>query len=349
MSDETLDVAGVKAKFGVPPERIVDYLTLIGDAVDNVPGVDKVGPKTAVKWIAEYGSLDGVMADADSDQGRASARTCARRSTGCRTGRKLVTVRSTATWRPHVPGWPDRWTALALARGRREALLALLQRATASRRCKRELDEAPAPRAEQPANGPRPCRRHVDDRSALERRSALRDRAHARSARRAGSRKLRAAPLTALDTETDFARPDAGPHRRHVVRGRSRARPPTCRWRTATPARRTSCRATTCWRRLKPWLEDAQRAQGRPARQVRPHVFANHGIAVRGYAHDTLLQSYVLEAHQPHGLDSLAERHLGRKRPRATRTSAARARNQIPFAQVDVRARHASTPARTPT
>ncbi len=64
MSNETLDVSGVQAKFGVPPERIVDYLALIGDAVDNVPGVPKVGPKTAAKWIAQYGSLDAVIAHA---------------------------------------------------------------------------------------------------------------------------------------------------------------------------------------------------------------------------------------------------------------------------------------------
>ena len=64
MSNETLDPPGVLAKFGVPPERIVDYLSLTGDAVDNVPGVEKVGPKTAVKWITQYGSLDQVMANA---------------------------------------------------------------------------------------------------------------------------------------------------------------------------------------------------------------------------------------------------------------------------------------------
>jgi DNA polymerase I len=64
MSNERLDEAGVLAKFGVPPDRIVDYLTLMGDTVDNVPGVAGVGPKTAAKWIAEYGSLDGVIAAA---------------------------------------------------------------------------------------------------------------------------------------------------------------------------------------------------------------------------------------------------------------------------------------------
>jgi len=69
MSNETLDVAGVEKKFGVAPACFVDYLTLIGDAIDNVPGVAKVGPKTAVKWLAEHGSLEGVIAHADGVTG----------------------------------------------------------------------------------------------------------------------------------------------------------------------------------------------------------------------------------------------------------------------------------------
>ena len=64
MSNERLDPAGVQQKFGVAPAQIVDYLALTGDAVDNVPGVEKVGPKTAAKWIQQYGSLDQVMAHA---------------------------------------------------------------------------------------------------------------------------------------------------------------------------------------------------------------------------------------------------------------------------------------------
>src|SRR2546422_400902 len=64
MSNETLDIEGVKLKFGVPPEKIVDYLTLVGDAIDNIPGVDKVGPKTAARWLNQYGSLEGVIAHA---------------------------------------------------------------------------------------------------------------------------------------------------------------------------------------------------------------------------------------------------------------------------------------------
>ncbi|PJC04822.1 MAG: DNA polymerase I, partial [Gallionellaceae bacterium CG_4_9_14_0_8_um_filter_60_335] len=69
MSNEVLDEAGVTAKFGVPPERIVDYLALVGDTVDNVPGVPKCGPKTAAKWLAEYGTLDNLTAHADEVKG----------------------------------------------------------------------------------------------------------------------------------------------------------------------------------------------------------------------------------------------------------------------------------------
>src|SRR5713101_8433720 len=64
MSNECLDPEGVRVKFGVPPERMLDYLTLVGDSVDNVPGVEKVGPKTAAKWLAEYGSLEGLVGHA---------------------------------------------------------------------------------------------------------------------------------------------------------------------------------------------------------------------------------------------------------------------------------------------
>src|SRR5690348_3601389 len=70
MTSTTLDIAGVTEKFGVPPERIVDFLALTGDTVDNVPGVTKCGPKTAAKWLAEYGSLDGVIANADKVGGK---------------------------------------------------------------------------------------------------------------------------------------------------------------------------------------------------------------------------------------------------------------------------------------
>jgi DNA polymerase-1 len=106
MTDEKLDVAGVTQKFGVPPERIVDYLTIVGDAVDNVPGVPKAGPKTANKWLAEYGDLDQLMARADEIKGvvgdnlRASLPWLLR-------ARELLTVKLDCDLNEHIPGLDD--------------------------------------------------------------------------------------------------------------------------------------------------------------------------------------------------------------------------------------------------
>ena len=111
MSNETLDVAGVQAKFGVPPERIVDYLTLVGDAVDNVPGVEKVGPKTAAKWLAEYGSLDALIARASEVGGKAGENLRAALD-WLPTARVLVTIKTDGALEQHLPHF-DALTAQA--------------------------------------------------------------------------------------------------------------------------------------------------------------------------------------------------------------------------------------------
>ena len=84
MNGKKRDVAGVTAEFGVPPELMVDYQTLVGDTVDNVPGVPKVGPKTAAKWLLEYGSLDALVERAAEVKGRRRREPAPGRSTGCR-------------------------------------------------------------------------------------------------------------------------------------------------------------------------------------------------------------------------------------------------------------------------
>ena len=314
MSNETLDVAGVQAKFGVPPDRIVDYLTLVGDTVDNVPGVDKVGPKTAAKWIAEHGSLDGVIAAAAGIKG-AVGENLRKALDWLPMGRGWSPSSPTATCRRMSPAGrrSTRWRCAPSRRARRcststsrygfRSLLRELEaRSAAMRRCPRRR------RAGGPAGGPAAAT--VPRRRAAARRATTR-RSPPGSGSTPGWRELRAAPLVALDTETDSLDADAGAHRRHLASRSSPARRPTCRWRTTTPARPTSCRWTRCWRGSSPGSRTPARGQGRPARQVRHHVLANHGIAVRGYRHDTLLQSYVLEAHRPTALDKLAERHLG--------------------------------------
>ena len=143
---ETLDVAGVQAKFGVPPERIIDYLTLIGDTVDNVPGVEKVGPKTAVKWLAEHGTLEGVMAAADSIKGVAGEN-LRKALDWLPTGRKLITVVTDHDLSPQVPNWPS-LDALALREPDREGLLDFYTRfgfRTGKRELEAQLGRSSAP------------------------------------------------------------------------------------------------------------------------------------------------------------------------------------------------------------
>ncbi|MEY2686970.1 MAG: hypothetical protein RL375_1168, partial [Pseudomonadota bacterium] len=114
MSNEWLDEAGVAAKFGVPPNRIIDYLTLIGDTVDNVPGVDKVGPKTAVKWLAEHDSLAGVVAAADSIKGVAGEN-LRKALDWLPMGRQLITIKLDCDLGAHLPDWPGEAALAALA------------------------------------------------------------------------------------------------------------------------------------------------------------------------------------------------------------------------------------------
>src|SRR6478609_2267162 len=105
MNDRKRDVAGVEAEFGVPPRLMVDYQTLVGDAVDNVPGVDKVGPKTAVKLLTEWGSLDNLVANADKVKG-AVGENLRKALDWIPKGRALVTIRTDCDLKDHIPGIP---------------------------------------------------------------------------------------------------------------------------------------------------------------------------------------------------------------------------------------------------
>jgi DNA polymerase-1 len=326
MTWEELDPAGVLAKFGVPPERIVDYLTLVGDTVDNVPGVEKVGPKTAAKWIAEHGSLDGVIAAADAIKGVAGEN-LRKALDWLPMGRRLVTVVCDSDLSAHVPGYPA-LDALALRAPDREALIGFYGR-YGFKGWKKEIEEslgvapsaAPAPAAAQvPAVAP-VTEKHYETVTTPE-------------ALAAWIAKIAAAPLTAIDTETD----SLDPMRARIV-GISLAVTPgeaayiPLRHDYADAPAQLPLEATLA--ALQPWLEDAAAKKLGQNIKYDTHVFANAGITIRGYAHDTLLQSYVLEAHKPHSLESLAQRHLGRS-GLSYEDVAGKGANQIPFTQVEV-------------
>ncbi|MDB5947616.1 MAG: polA, partial [Ramlibacter sp.] len=106
MNDRKRDVAGVEAEFGVPPSLMVDYQTLVGDSVDNVPGVDKVGPKTAVKLLKEYGSLDAMVERAHEIKG-AVGENLRKALDWLPQGRALLTIRKDCELKDHIPGLPE--------------------------------------------------------------------------------------------------------------------------------------------------------------------------------------------------------------------------------------------------
>jgi len=319
---EVLDVAGVLAKFGVAPQRIVDYLTLIGDSVDNVPGVDKVGPKTAAKWIADHGSLDGVIAAAASIKGVVGDN-LRKALDWLPQGKRLVTVVTDCDLAGHLEGWPA-LDALMMREPDREGLSRFYER-YGFRTLKKELEATPGSAAQSSAAEP------AAPMVALPREYETvftRERLDAWIAR------LREAPIAALASETD----SLDPMRARIVGVSFALKPgeaayvPVAHTYPGAPEQLT---LDVVLAALKPWLEDERALKVGHNIKADAHAFANHGIAVRGWAHDTLLQSYVLEAHRRHDLENLAERHLNRK-VLSYEDVCGKGVNQIPYAQLDV-------------
>ena len=319
MANETLDPAGVERKFGVAPERIVDYLALVGDTADNVPGVDKVGPKTAAKWIAQYGSLDGVIAHADA-VGGATGENLRSALDWLPQGRALLTVKRDVAL-------PVSLEQLAEAGSDGERLRALCER-FGFRTWQRELEGThPAPRTNDAASAP----------AALPAAPTARRRAYVTiadaDALRAVLGRLENAPLVGFDTETTGLEPMLA-----QLVGMSFACGDTAWYLPLAhdyPGAPAQVALDEALALLRPWLENPRRAKVGQNLKFDAHVLANHGITLAGIAHDTLLESYVLEVHERHDLDSLAQRHLGWKTityDDVTGKGAAR----IPFAGVEI-------------
>ena len=280
------DVAGVEERFGVPPERIADLLALIGDKVDNIPGVPGVGPKTAARWLMQYGDLDGVLAHAGDIGGkvgealRASAHDLP-------LSRDLATIRCDLT--------------LPAATYARQAADVVALRALAQRLGFHAwLRELPAGDA-----GKVPEKQSSDiDRAAYQAITTT-------EALDALLFALKIADVVALDTETT----SMDPLHADLV-GIS------CAWRAggdyqavyipvghrdASPQLDRQAVLTA----LRPWLEDPQAAKLAQNAKYDWRIFWRHGIHPAGLARDTLLESYVLNSsHNGHDLDTLAERYL---------------------------------------
>ncbi len=303
MSGERLDADGVAARFGVRPDQIVDYLTLVGDSVDNVPGVDKVGPKTAARWLAEYGSLDAIVANAERIGGKVGENLRATLA-WLPTARRLVTVLTDGDLGAQVP----QFDSLA-ARPADSARLRELFERWEFRSFLKDLAAGTSPEpaappgadaSTQPAADPaaRPRYETVVTQAQLDDWLA----------------RIGTASLVALDTETTSLDPMAA----KLVgislstageQGNAACYIPLAHRYAGVPAQ-LPFEATL--RRLGPWLQSEQHRKVGQHLKYDAHVFANHGIRLAGIAHDTMLESYVLEAHRSHNMDDLAERHLGR-------------------------------------
>jgi DNA polymerase-1 len=285
MSNEILDVAGVQQKFGVAPDRIVDYLALTGDAVDNVPGVDKVGPKTAAKWIQEYGSLDEVMRRA-AEIGGAVGANLKQALDWLPKGRELLTVKRDV----ELPlGFEDLRAAPDAAKQR-----ALYER-FGFKGWLAELGDsaAPAQASAAPARSARRAYVTLGDASAL----------------RGWLEKMAQAELVGFDTETTGLEPMlAQLVGMSFAFGAQAAYLPLAHQYPGAP---DQIGVEHALRLLKPWLESARHRKVGQNLKFDAHVLANHGVALAGIAHDTLLESYVFEVHERHDLDALAHRHLG--------------------------------------
>ncbi|MEY3202337.1 MAG: fused polymerase 5-_3 exonuclease [Pseudomonadota bacterium] len=315
MTNEVLDDAAVTAKFGVPPARIVDYLALVGDTVDNVPGVEKCGPKTAVKWLTQYGDLDGIIQHAADITG-AVGEHLRRHLDFLPLGRKLVTVDTAldlpVTLTDLTPQAPDQAQLIALF-GRLEFKTWLREAMHSAEAGSEALDEPPPPDGA-----------HRADYETLLNDAAL----------EAWIPRLMASTLTALDTETDSLDPMAA---RLVgisfcCQSGQAAYLPLNHHYPDAPAQ---IPLNVALAKLKPWLESADHPKLGQNMKYDMHVFANHGITVRGVVHDTLLESYVLESDKSHDMDSLALRHLGlRTIPYAAVTG--KGASQISFGQVAI-------------
>ncbi len=338
MNGKRRDVAGVTAEFGVPPAQMIDFQALVGDTVDNVPGVHKVGPKTAAKWLAEFGSLDALMARAGEVKGAAGENLRAALA-WLPTGRELVTIKTDCDLSAWVAGLPA-LDSIAAGAAQTSALADFYQKHGF-----KGLAQALQAKASTPTSTPSPAMPGESgdlfaDHSAspvaeaAQQRPVVYDTILNWADFDQWLARLQRAELVALDTETtalDALRAQLVGISFSVQPGEA-AYIPLAHSGPDAPAQLPLEQVLA---RLKPWLEDGRCAKlGQHVKYDR-HVLANHGIEVRGYAHDTMLQSYVLEVHKPHNLASLALRHTGRK-GLDYEDLCGKGAHQIPFAQVAV-------------
>jgi DNA polymerase-1 len=308
MTNTRLDPAGVKEKFGVSPERIVDYLALVGDTSDNIPGVPKCGPKTAAKWLNDFGSLEALMERAGEVGGKIGENLRANLD-------QIPLSRRLATILRDVPLHVST-EELRRREPDRSALKALLTRFEFNTWLK-QLDD---PGSHAPAGGGQ----EVDYQAVLTVEALERWLA-----------RLEAAELFAFDTETtslDYARAEIVGVSFAIEPGEAAYVPLVHDYPGAPP----QLGRDFVLGRLRGLLEDATRPKLGQNLKYDANVLANHGIELRGICHDTMLESYVINSTVTrHDMDSLAAHYL-KHRTIHYEDVAGKGAKQVGFEQVSV-------------
>ncbi|WP_374337092.1 DNA polymerase I [Leeia sp.] len=323
MTEEMLDHDGVIGKFGVPPDRIIDYLTLIGDSVDNVPGVPKCGPKTAVKWLSEYGDLATLMSRAD-EIGGVVGQNLRDSLQWLPLGRQLITIKCDVAL-------PPGWDALQPQPKDVAALQALFQLCE-FKSWVRELDSEAS--AASPLVGAAVEAAAVATAAIAAPAECQYDCITELGQLQRWLQRLQAAPMVALDTETTGL---DGMTARMVgisfsVQAGEAAYLPLAHDYPGAPQQLPMDEVLAL---LKPWLEDPASPKVGQNLKYDRHIFANHGITLRGVVDDSMLQSYVLASNEPHNMDDLASKYLDLTTIKYEDICGKGAK-QIPFAQVSV-------------
>nr|WP_315248882.1 DNA polymerase I [uncultured Duganella sp.] len=307
MTNEKMDEAGVLAKFGVPPNRIIDYLTLIGDTVDNVPGVNKCGPKTALKWLTAYDSLDGIIANADKITG-AVGQNLRDALEWLPKGRELITVKLDCDLTGHMVSIGE---SLIAREEDKPALLDFFGK-YGFKTLLRDLSAAagaPASTVKVSLDAPVGGAASVNGDLFAEPVIATYETVTTDEQLDKWLERINAAELTAVDTETTSLEPLLA---QLVGISLSVKAGEACYIPVAHSYQGVSQQLERdhVLAKLKPWLEDASKLKVGQNLKYDSHIFANHGVSLQGIHHDTLLESYVFESHRSHDMDGLALRHL---------------------------------------
>ena len=332
MTGSVLDTAGVLERFGVRPDQIVDFLALMGDTVDNVPGVEKCGPKTAAKWLAEYGSLENVIANADKIGGKIGENLRAAIDR-LPLNQRLVTIKVDVPLdlTPRQLKLRDRDVAALAqlyARYGFHAALREVQGGNGSLGTPRTL-ESGKPNINLHAASPTPA--HAPDPSLGVK--GKYETVLTRAQLDGWLEKARNASLLCFDTETDSLDPMQA---RLVglslcVETGHAAYIPLAHTYPGAPAQLPMRDALDA---LRPILSDPHLAKVAQHGKYDLHVLRRHGIDVQGFRDDTMLESSVLNAGgQRHDMDSLAARYLGYQTIRYEDV-AGKGAKQISFADV---------------